>query len=82
MTKPLTGIWVRWCPTIYDWRKYHLFDAETAFLYGWRHKGTECSTTISSNIYEIEITADTPDRKDCCKKCLKKVKDENNNRPR
>ena len=74
--RPLEWVWMRWCSTIYDWTKYHCFDAEQLFLYGWRYKGTECSTTINPRIHDIEIVTDTPDEKDCCKKCWKKVQDE------
>jgi len=75
--RPLEYVWVRWEPCIYPKTKWHKFSGKKSLQYTWRCTGSVCSTRISDVVLDVEFTADTPPRKDCCKKCWKKVEDEN-----
>lgn len=85
MTKPLKWVWVRRRPkrSHYYWSKW-----AAARWTGWIGSLSEwhgCGEDIQiedieirdkdDDFFEYQFTADTPDEKDCCKRCYQKVKD-------
>lgn len=73
MTKPLKWGRVKGDYNGALWKKYHACDneGEANGFYGL------CGRWIWMPRWScIQVTADTPDEKDCCKKCYAKMKDE------
>ncbi len=81
MTKPLKWVWAGYAGSIGGWHAIAVEDILKALD---RSVGRGCFNPETRNFIDnavldcksMAITADTPDEKDCCKKCWRKVKDE------
>ena len=75
--RPLKWAWVRWKSAGWtDWSKWHAVDVGKLLQWGLERARPGCSKRVLQHSWIRQFTADTPDRKDCCKKCWRKVKDE------
>lgn len=70
----LECIWVRWEPDIYEKKtKWHRFTLHMLCHDGVSNQSLNCGSRITRQCFDYEATVDTPNEKDCCKKCWRKA---------